>query len=415
MDATPPSKNRRALIVLGGVCLALAPVAVYARLGTVVLLVVTLIAQLYFDGTMAALRRFSKNSLVHVGVVFTLWAAISLLWTPEPDIIDVLRTAIVPVMGLLFVAAIQELPPHESQRLARFAMIGGLAMLALLSLEVWSQGALLRLVVPPDGVIPPGQKSYMVEVAARGAAVLAPLTFIYAFLIYVCTARASFALLFVAVTFAVTQASTMDAAWLAVTAGAIVFAAAFYAPRVALVGLFGGLMAYALLAPVISTYLLTPDLVPHTGTVDMKWVGTQTRLGIWQEASRLIAEAPVFGHGFDSTRVLAKTAPLIAGTPWPSLPLHTHNGLLQIWLELGCVGIALTIALLALAARALWPMTARPLHLAVTLATLASTAVIGLISFGIWQHWWLATWMLAAGLLHLALRQILPIKPLARV
>jgi hypothetical protein len=66
--------------------------------------------------------------------------------------------------------------------------------------------------------------------------------------------------------------------------------------------------------------------------------------------------------------------------------------------------------MLALAARALWSMTVRPLHLAVSLGTLASTAAVALISFGVWQHWWLATWMFAAGLLHLALKQ-----PLARV
>ena len=393
------------MIVLGSVFLALAPVAVYARMGTVVLLIATLIAQPCFDGTMATLRRFSKNPIVIVGALLTLWAMVSLLWTPEPSIIDVARTAIVPVMGLLLVGAIQALPSTDSQRLARCAMIGGIALLALLSLEVWTRGALVRLILPPEGIIPPGQKSFVVEVAARGAAVLAPLVFIFTSLIYARTSRASFAILFVAVAFAVTQASTMDAAWLAVTAGAIVFCVALYAPRMALVGLFGALIAYALLAPIISTYLLTPDLVPMTGAVDMKWVGTQTRLSIWQEASRLIAEQPLWGHGFDSTRVLAKTAPLISGTPWSSLPLHTHNGFLQIWLELGAVGIAAVVIMLGFTARALWPMTARPQHLAMTLATLTSTAVIGLISFGIWQHWWLATWMLAAGLLHLTLRQ----------
>ena len=118
----------------------------------------------------------------------------------------------------------------------------------------------------------------------------------------------------------------------------------------------------------------------------------------------MIAEQPIWGHGFDSTRVLSKTSALIPGTPYPALPLHTHNGLLQIWLELGGIGIVLTIALLAAAMRALWPLTAKPAQLAIVLATFASTAVIALVSFGIWQHWWLATWMFAAALLQLALR-----------
>jgi exopolysaccharide production protein ExoQ len=420
MDSPATSAQRRATIVLGGVLLALAPVAVYARLGTVVLLVLTLIAQPCFDGTMARLKRFSRNALTVACALLVLWAAVTLLWTPAPDAIYVLRTAIVPVMGLLFVAAIQGLPPPGSQRLARLAMAGGLALLALLSLEVFAQGALLRLVVPDQGPLLPGQKRYIIDVAARGAAVLAPLTLIYAYLIYARTGRAALAVLFVAASLVVCKVSTMDAAWVAVAMGCLAFGAALIAPRLALIGVFGGLIAYAVLAPVISTFILTTDVLPMTGPMDMELIGTQTRIGIWQEASRLIAQHPLLGHGFDSARELAKTAPTIAGTPYPSLPLHTHNAFLQIWLELGAIGIAIVLAMLALAARALWPltspsMTVRPLHLAVTLGTIASTAAVALISFGVWQHWWLATWMFAAGLLHLALRQPLSSQAVARV
>ena len=132
--------------------------------------------------------------------------------------------------------------------------------------------------------------------------------------------------------------------------------------------------------------------------------GTYSRIGIWQEAARRIAEHPFIGHGFDATRVLGAQTGLIPGTPWPALPLHTHNAFLQVWLELGGVGIALVIAMLAAGARILWPLAARPLALAVVLATLTSTAVVALISFGIWQHWWLATWMFGAAMLQLALR-----------
>jgi hypothetical protein len=40
---------------------------------------------------------------------------------------------------------------------------------------------------------------------------------------------------------------------------------------------------------VISTYLLTLDGV---ALPDTTWVGSYTRIGIWHEASRLIAEQP---------------------------------------------------------------------------------------------------------------------------
>lgn len=396
------------MVVLGSVCLALAPMAVYDRLGTAVLLIAALAAQPDVSGTLARMRRFSTNARVRLGATLALWATVTLAWTPAPHFIDLLRLLAVPVMGLLLIGAVSALSAVDKGRMARLALTGGLAMLAMLALEVWSQGALFALIIAPDpGPIAPGQTPWIVEVSSRGTAVLAPLAFVYAFLIYTHAPatryiRAAAALIFIALVFAVCKSSSMDASWVAVMAGMIVFGAALLAPRLALMGVLGGLATYAVLAPVISTYVLTLNGLPDLS--DPSWVEVRTRIAIWQEAARLIAERPALGHGFDATRVLAAQASTIPGTQWSSLPLHTHNGFLQIWLELGGVGIALTVALLAQAARALWPMTARPLHLAVTLATLTSTAVIALISFGIWQYWWLATWMLTAAMLYLALR-----------
>ena len=80
------------------------------------------------------------------------------------------------------------------------------------------------------------------------------------------------------------------------------------------------------------------------------------------------------------------------------LPLHPHNGALQVWLELGLIG-ALFAALMALflgrtASRTTWP--------GIGAAMLASYAVTALLSFGIWQEWWLGVQFMAiCGLLAL--------------
>lgn len=406
--AAAPAPNRRALIVLGTVFLALAPVAVYARLGTVVLLMATLAAHPSIDEALATLRAFSRSARVRLGAVLAAWATVTLFWTPEPDMFAVLRVAIVPVMGLLLLSAVRGLAPSDLERLSRLTVFAGLAMLALLALEVLSKGAILAFVVPNPGPIAPGQTPPIVEAAGRGAAVLAPLVFTYAALIYAQWGRIAPAALFAVAAFALCLASGMDAAWVAVLSSALAFGIARIAPRLALAGFFGGLAVYAVLAPVLSTFVLTLDGLTNLGA--QPWIGARIRIGIWQEAARLIAERPVLGYGFDATRVLSQGASTIPGTPWSALPLHTHNGVLQIWLELGGVGIGIMLVLLAAAARALWPMTARPTQLAVTLATLTGTTTIALISFGIWQHWWLATWMFAAALLLLALRRV-PVTP----
>ena len=75
-----------------------------------------------------------------------------------------------------------------------------------------------------------------------------------------------------------------------------------------------------------------------------------------------------------------------------ALPLHPHNAVLQVWLELGGVGVALGFGPLIFA---IWhafrnpAWRTRPVQ-AMIAATAAAAVSIGLISFGIWQEWFLS-------------------------
>lgn len=397
----------RARVVLSGLFFAIGLIATYAKQGMVILLILTLAAQPGVMGALGAARSYSRDWTVRIGIILAAWMVVSLFWTPHPDF-DVLRVLLMPVMGLLLVNAVHDLPESDVARVARWAMIGGIIMLVSLALEIWSGGAFLRIGAPDWGPIPPGQTHPMLEIASRGTAILAPLTFAYAHMLHVRTGRFIWPALFVAGVLAVCGSSSIDAAWVAVMFGLTAFGVSLRAPRFALAALFGGLIIYAASAPVISSTVLTPATVG--GNRDAALVGMESRIGIWHKASQLIAEKPVLGHGFDSTRVLAKAAEgeRTPGTPWLALPLHTHNAVLQIWLELGAVGIAIVIAMLAAAARALWRFTDRPRDLAVILATVTATAFLILTSYGVWQHWWIATWLFAAALTVLALRVVRP-------
>jgi hypothetical protein len=83
------------------------------------------------------------------------------------------------------------------------------------------------------------------------------------------------------------------------------------------------------------------------------------------------------------------------------LPLHPHNGALQLRLELGWPGVllaAMLAAALALACRN-----------AVAVAVLAAGAVTAMLSFGAWQEWWVGAELLAlaavAGIPRSAIRE----------
>jgi O-antigen ligase len=73
------------------------------------------------------------------------------------------------------------------------------------------------------------------------------------------------------------------------------------------------------------------------------------------------------------------------------MPLHPHNGALQLWLELGGIGALLGAALVF----ALGVAAARSSAPAVGAGMLASAAVTGMLSFGLWQAWWVASLLLA--------------------
>lgn len=108
------------------------------------------------------------------------------------------------------------------------------------------------------------------------------------------------------------------------------------------------------------------------------------RVGYWGRAADLTASEPILGWGLDASRMFS-----------PGIRLHPHDAALQVWLELGLVG--------AFAAAIVWGMTfariARPRPgLVAGAQAAAATAyfVIGAVSFGVWQEWWLALGALAA-------------------
>ena len=126
-------------------------------------------------------------------------------------------------------------------------------------------------------------------------------------------------------------------------------------------------------------------------------VSWDQRMGYWAFAMGRIADHPWRGWGLDASRAFS-----------PEIQLHPHNGALQIWLELGAAGAVLAALTWAFVFRRL----ARDERSALTAATAGSAAVylfFGLVSFGVWQEWWLALAALVAVIA--ALGETQPAKP----
>ena len=184
---------------------------------------------------------------------------------------------------------------------------------------------------------------------------------------------------------------------------------AYMAPR-----LSARLMAAGLGLVLLATPLLFSAVVSRSPDLSPLPASAAHRVLIWDFVLARIEERPVLGWGMDASRSLpggrdtfddptldrfGLTAPaerILFGRHSAQLPLHPHNAALHIWLETGMVGAVLAGALVAAMALALGAV---PVITAAGLGVLASGMVTGLLSFGVWQPWWVATLMLAAVLL----------------
>jgi len=118
------------------------------------------------------------------------------------------------------------------------------------------------------------------------------------------------------------------------------------------------------------------------GLVPPSW---DARLNIWAFAADHIQDHPFRGWGLDASRTFGD-----------AIPLHTHNAQLQLWLELGAVGAALAGAFFCWLAYGVTRAAETDRDAAaMSGAALTSYLVIGALSFGVWQEWWIAVGALA--------------------
>ena len=175
-------------------------------------------------------------------------------------------------------------------------------------------------------------------------------------------------------------ALNVDAPVAALAAGGLTWLAVSAGGRVGLWAALGCAIGYFALAPV-AILLVEHALPAHGGAgadaVKLSW---GARLDIWRFVTDRIVEHPMRGWGLDASRA------------WPGvIPLHPHDGALQLWLELGAPGALL--AALTFAWIFSWLASERERDRELAAAGAASAAaylVIGALSFGVWQEWWLA-------------------------
>ena len=125
---------------------ALAPVAVFAPNGTVVLIMLAGAALALDPGHRRAARALLSATELRLLVAFLGFAALAALWSFDPwrGLGLALRLALLFAAGLVLVAAAAAMPPREAGVAHRGMALGGLLLVLLMLVEAGSGAALTR-------------------------------------------------------------------------------------------------------------------------------------------------------------------------------------------------------------------------------------------------------------------------------
>ena len=340
---------------------------------------------------------------------FAAWALVSWLWSITPD--ETVKTGISFAAtlfgGAVLVAAGARLDESETTFFRNALMFGGAAGFMLIAFEFASDAWLTRHLYGLAGKL-------LFNVQGRYTAAMSPglaATALF-FWPWAKAVRARFpgvgSGLAITAGFGLVLLSQADAVGVGMIAGAAVFGATLAWPR----------RLPWLLAIVITVGIATAPLIvrqlpdPLTTESNVWWLPNSAlhRFIIWKTADTHIKRHPVLGGGFDTSRALYGPEDRVryafrsgrTHVPWSSnfepIPLHPHNAVLQVWLELGGVGALIFLALLLSVVRAIHVGVPDRTDRAVALAQLTTGATIACLSFGAWQSWWLTSILLAAAL-----------------
>ncbi len=395
--------------LLGGVAFLMLPVALFAPKGLAPLFIIAAVLVIAMNFDAGRLRSVLGRPVALPLAGFLLFAAASAVWSIEPA--ATLRATLILALtffgGLYLVEVIDRLEKRQLDVFRMGIIAGGVLGFALIVFER-STGALLSraiLAAKGDVIIP--LTNYMPQLNA-GMSVFALLVWPWALAVRSRLGVGAMVLGLLA-GLAVIFLSSADTPILALLTGLAAAAVSLLSRRMVLAFLTALTILGVAAAPLIPGALPNPET--EARAYAMLSHSAVHRLAIWRTAAKHIAQSPVAGIGLNGTRFLYSSSDKVQrwyATDDPKLkwgnfaepiPLHAHNGVLQIWLELGGVGAALFAGALLLLLRRIGRGCCDGIATAARLGMLVSGLVIFSSSFGPWQNWWQAAiWLSIAAM-----------------
>jgi O-antigen ligase len=377
------ARSLRANDLFVAVCFLIGPMAVLAPNGLAVILVAGGVGLALLEPIRLRFARVAHAPIYLLGL-FAALALGSLAWTIDPSegLDGWIRICGTTLLGLIWIdkAIALDSPTHNrADRALAYSMVASLGVLAAqaasVALSDW-EGSLVTLFLQPD------QQPW--SFFNRGVAVFACLVPLAASRImrrFGPISGAAFALAAGSIVF-LFNSKAAELAICVAFATAVAFVCSHrLAPRIlaTMLAAIVLLMPFAAMQPILGEIAERRDVS----------VSVYHRAAIWQFVAQRIEERPLIGWGLHASRSMPGANVTIAQGA-ELIPLHPHNGPLQLWLELGALGAVIGAMLLA------W--LALNVVSAAQAAALTAMVTVASVSFGLWQGWWMAAIWLLIGL-----------------
>ncbi len=376
--------------VLGGAAFIASSVAVFVPLGLPLIMGVTALTLLVLRRTQLGVWPSPPPLLCGLFALVLVWGLIGAAWSIDPaaTFTRLFRLLGIFAAGLIAIDAAGRLTENELRVAGSMLFAGFMLALVLLAAERGLQ-APFRNILQPD--LPPTSDIW--DTFNRGVTVL--ILFVWPVAL---VARRWNRLAAILVWFALlglVSIYSSGAALIALAAGGIVFVSMRIAPKIVPVALAGIVAIFILSGPLVFSKFVDTEFI-----MDIKKSVPRSgyhRLLIWNFSASRTMDRPFTGWGLDTSRSIpgGKTESNPAGGE-ELMPLHPHNGALQIWLELGFPGILMLLALiggiLVSIRRSMQSVVVRAVVAGLSITTMG----ISFLSYGVWQSWWMSAIWLAA-------------------
>lgn len=199
-----------------------------------------------------------------------------------------------------------------------------------------------------------------------------------------------------------------DTSFIGLFMGICVFLGVLLLPRIASFGMRLFVPIIILSFPFISLFAFKPEHIPSYNNY-MHEISFIDRLYIWNDVATTILDHPWKGIGVDGTRHHEKNQEF---REWQFIDelgkqhkvqtqrfgIHPHNAILQLWLELGFLGLILGTLLAYQVLRQIYCANLSLVEKAVSSGLFTAVFLVVWVNLGFWQNWWISALWIIVGL-----------------